>query len=274
MLAILGAGVLVGLETYQSLAEKYHYVFEVLDKVILGIFILEILVKILSEGNRPLDYFKDPWNIFDFIIVVLCFLPINAQYIAVVRLVRILRVLKLVTALPRLQILIGALIKSIPSMYYVGIMLFLLFYIYAVMGVFLFGKNDPANFGTLQLSMLTLFQVVTLEGWADIFKTAYYGADPATYDPQFSSILVPSSMPLVATFYFITFILMGTMIMLNLFIGVIVSGMDEAKIENEKLGGVEENINPEANLQIELQKLISEMSQVKEKLESLDRKIR
>jgi voltage-gated sodium channel len=133
----------------------------------------------------------------------------------VLRLVRVLRVLRLVTAVPRLQLLVGALIKSVPSMSYVALLLCLLFYVYAVAGVALFGANDPANFGTLPTAGLTLFQVVTMEGWTDLMH-AQFEAYPGRAVP---------------VMYFLSFILIGTMIILNLFIGVIVNGMDEARQE-------------------------------------------
>lgn len=117
------AGILVGLETYDGIVASYGSIINVLDKLILGVFILEIVIKMGAHGGKPLDYFKDPWNIFDFTIVVVCLLPVQGQFVAVLRLARILRVLKLVTAVPKLQILVGALLKSIPSMFYVSILL-------------------------------------------------------------------------------------------------------------------------------------------------------
>ena len=132
-----------------------------MDQVILWIFVVEIVIKMGAEGKQPWRYFADPWNVFDFIIVAVCFLPINAEYAAVLRLLRLLRVLKLVRALPRLQILVGALLKSIPSMGYVSLLLLMLFYVYACAAVILFGENDPVHFRNLPLAMLSLFRVVT-----------------------------------------------------------------------------------------------------------------
>ncbi|MEL6178743.1 MAG: ion transporter, partial [Myxococcota bacterium] len=143
---ILLAGIVVGIETYPSAVDAYGGVLEVINQIILWVFVAEIVVKVGSEGKRPWRYFFDPWNIFDFLIVAVCFLPIDAQYVAVLRLARLLRVLKLVRALPQLQILVSALLKSIPSMGYVALLLGILFYLYAVAAVFLFGANDPVHF--------------------------------------------------------------------------------------------------------------------------------
>ncbi len=228
---ILLAAVLVGVETYPHLQERYHSALDVCDKVILGVFILEIVLKIGAEGRRPWHYFADPWNVFDFAIVVACLLPFSGSAVTVLRLLRLLRVLKLVRALPKLQILVSALLKSIPSMGYVGILLGLLFYVYAVAGVFFFSGNDPMHFGDLPLSALTLFRVVTLEGWTEILYINMYGCDRVGYDGMAEMCKQPEATPSLAVAYFVSFVLLGTMVVLNLFIGVIMNGMDEAQAE-------------------------------------------
>jgi voltage-gated sodium channel len=214
--AIIGAGVIVGLETYPAVTEGYGQLLRTLDWAILYLFAVEMLLKIIAHGNKPWEFFRNSWNVFDFVIVLVCFLPLNSHFVAVLRLARILRVLRLVTVLPRLQVLVGALLRSIPSMGYVGMLLFIHFYIYAVIGTFVFGANDPGHFGTLGISLLTLFQVVTLEGWVEIMKIQM-----AT-SPSFGPPL-----------YFISFIVVGGMIILNLFIGVIMNSMQESTAEIE-----------------------------------------
>ena len=100
----------------------------------LWIFVAEAVVKIARHGRRGYRYFADPWDLFDLAIVVACFLPVGGQYAAVLRLARVLRALRLISAVPRLQLLVGSLLKSIPSLAYVGLLLAVLFYIYAVVG--------------------------------------------------------------------------------------------------------------------------------------------
>lgn len=157
---ILLAGIVVGAQTYKEFAEENAAVLHILDQAILAIFTVEALIKILAEGNRPLNYFKNPWNIFDFTIVATCllepFLHLGGAFLPVLRLLRILRVLRLITAIPKLQLLVTCLLKSLPSMFYVSILLFLLFYVYGAMAVFLFGENDPIHFRNLQTSILSL----------------------------------------------------------------------------------------------------------------------
>jgi voltage-gated sodium channel len=229
---IVAAGILVGFETYPSIVASHGHTLHFLDRLVLGIFVLEIVVKTLALGSKPWRYFSDPWNCFDFAIVVACFLPFEGQAVTVLRLLRLLRVLRLVHALPKLQVLVGALLKSIPSMAYVSLFLGLLFYVYAVAGVFLFGKNDPLHFATLRHAMLSLFQVVTLEAWVDVMNISVYGCNKVGYDTgSLVACTHPMAQPTVAVAYFISFILFGTMIILNLFIGVIMNGMEEAQAE-------------------------------------------
>lgn len=206
------AGVLAGLETNAAIVAGHGPLLHALDWLVLAIFIVEAVLKLTAMGAR---YFRDGWNVFDFLIVVLCLLPMNSQFAVVLRLIRSLRLLRLVTALPKLQLLVGALLKSISSMGYVSLLLGLMFYIYAVAGVHLFGQHDAAHFGSLPVALLTLFQIITLDNWSDLFSA------------------VSPHVPLTATLYFVSFILLGTMIMLNLFIGVITNSMAEMHTELE-----------------------------------------
>lgn len=211
---ILLAAVLVGVETYPDIHERYLSTFKLTDVTIQTIFTIEIIIRILAYGKKPLDFFKSSANNMDFIITVIFYLPFGGAYASVLRLVRIIRVLRLITAIPRLQLLVGALIKSVPSMGYITLLLLIQIYMFAVLGNFLFGKTDPVHFGNLGSSVLTLFQIITLEGWVDIM------------DAQ--------KQPLIAPLYFISFILLGTMVVLNLFIGVILNGFEEVKKEIER----------------------------------------
>jgi voltage-gated sodium channel len=230
---ILLAGVLVGLETYPSLASSGRVAFDVLDVLILGVFVAEVLIKMGAHGRQPWRYFLDPWNVFDFAIVAVCFMPFDAQGVAVLRLARLLRVLKLVRALPKLQILVSALLKSIPSMGYVSLLLFMLFYVYAVAATMFFGDNDPIHFGRLELSMVSLFRAVTLEDWTDLMYIQMYGCADYGYGDRMALCTASMARPLLSVAFFISFILLGTMVILNLFVGVIMSGMDEAQREHK-----------------------------------------
>ena len=223
---------------------EYRTVFNTLNAVILGIFIFEVIIKIVAEGRQPQNYFKDAWNIFDFSIVAVCLLPIESNdFVAVLRLVRVLRVLKLVSAIPRLQVLVGAVLKSIPSIGYVFLLATLHFYIYGCMATFLYSENDPVHFRNLQTSMLSLFRAVTLEDWTDLMYINMYGSANYGYDESSYTMLadlgidrdevVSSASPFAAALFFVSFIVSGAMIVLNLFVGVMLTGMEDAKKEQE-----------------------------------------
>ena len=232
ILTIVLAGVVVGVQTYAKFAERHKEILEFMDGMILVVFSLEVIIKVAAEGKKPLRYFSNPWNVFDFIIVAACLLepvlPIDGAFLPVLRLARILRVLRLVTTIPKLQVLVSCLLKSLPSMFYVSVLLGLLFYVYGTMAVFLYGENDPIHFRNLQTSILSLFRVVTLEDWTDVMYINMYGSDNYGYSDQDLARWEPSSQasPLGAAIFFVSFVLIGTMIVLNLVIGVIMNSMD------------------------------------------------
>ena len=277
---ILLAGVVVGAQTYPNFAQENGHILSFLDRVILIIFTLEASIKILAEGKNPFNYFKNPWNVFDFTIVAACllepFLDLGGAFLPVLRLARILRVLRLVTAIPKLQLLVTCLLKSLPSMFYVSILLFLLFYIYGAMAVFLFGENDPIHFRNLQTSILSLFRVVTLEDWTDVMYINMYGSNQYGYTAEDLAKWNPvsSGSPLWAALFFVSFVLIGTMIVLNLVIGVIMNSMDESNAEMSIKQEIEKRrSNPEPvrdglhDLQNRMEELSSELKVIKKMIE-------
>jgi voltage-gated sodium channel len=220
---ILLAGVVVGLETSRSVMAGWGGLVRTLDWLIMGIFSVELVLRLAAHLPAPGRFFRDPWNVFDFIIVVVCLLPVGGHFAAVLRLARVLRLLRMVSAVPRLQFLVAALFKSLGSMGYVGLLLFLLFYIYSVIGVSIFGAGDEVNFGSIPVTMLTLFRIITLEGWVEVMNAQFAAGVHAA----------------AVVAYFVSFILVGTMIMLNLFIGIILNGMTEMQAEADERRGVD-----------------------------------
>lgn len=280
LVTILLAGVVVGVQTFKAFAREHAFVLNTLDSFILGIFVIEAVIKILAEGNRPQNYFKNPWNVFDFSIVVACLLGpvihLGADFLPVLRLARILRVLRLVSAIPKLQLLVSCLLRSLPSMFYVSILLFLLFYIYGTMAVFLFAENDPIHFRNLQTSILSLFRVVTLEDWTDVMYINMYGSENYGYSSNDLAKWTPisSATPLGGALFFVSFVLIGTMIVLNLVIGVIMNSMDESNAEMKiKQELIRRKTNPEPlrdgihDLQLQMEKIAGEMEVIKKLLE-------
>lgn len=247
------AGVLAGLETDASLMARHGRLVGALNSLVLGVFVVEILLKLAALAPRPWDYFRDGWNVFDFAIVAVCLLPIDSQFVAVLRVARALRVLRLVSAIPKLQLLVGALLKSLSAMGYVSLLLGLLFYLYAVAGVHLFGAGSPEYFRDLPTSLLTLFRVVTLDNWGDVF-TAQLARAPG----------------IKVAVFFVTFILLGTMIILNLFIGVILNSMSETHEEIAARAGSERPAP--GSLADEARALEAELDALKERVSRLRRR--
>jgi len=235
---IIVAAVVVGLETNHEFYARHHAALQLLDRIVVWAFALEAALKMAQYGRHFYRYFYDPWNVADFVITVVCMLPIQAQYASVLRLARIFRALRLVTTVPRLQLMVNSMIKSVPSMFYVGVLLLLVFYIYGVMGVHLFAENDPLHFSDLPKAMMTLFRIVTLEEWTAIMDTQALGSEQFGEYNELSRAggFTPRAAPhpFVAPVYFVSFIFFGTMIMLNLFIGIIVGSMSEAQEESAK----------------------------------------
>lgn len=221
LIIITLSSIIIGLETVPEIYHNYHSLILTVDLIILCLFILEIFFKWFAFYPKPWRYFLDGWNIFDFSIVLVSLLPfifigtINTEAIIVLRilrLARVFRVFRFISVLKPLQVLISTLIRSIPSMSYIAFLILILFYIYGVIGVFLFRETDPLHYNSLSLAVLTLFQTITGEGWPDLL--AIQGEHGNT---------------LIAAIFYISFIIIGSMIILNLFIGVIISELEKLK---------------------------------------------
>ena len=213
-LIVLNA-VTLGLETSQTVMAKYGQVLVVIDRLIIGIFVAEILARLAVQRA---SFFRDGWNIFDVIVVGIALAPATAAF-SVLRALRVLRLLRLITAVPALQRVVGGLIGALPGMGSILLLIGLVFYVSAVMAVNLYGKQFPELFGTLGNSLYTLFTIMTLEGWTNDVVNPIMEKHP------------------YAWLFFIPFIVVTTFWVLNLFIGIIVNAMQEehAKAEAEMM---------------------------------------
>lgn len=207
---ILFNGVLIGLETSHEFVAAYGDWLHFGNDIILGVFIIEVVLKLAAAAPRFGLYFGNGWNLFDFTVVVLSLIPATGEFALVARLVRVLRVLRLVSAVPQLRLIVATLVRSIPSMGHVIMLMSIIFYIYAVTGFHLFHEHDAEHWGTLGAALLTLFQMVTLEGWVDVMDTAME-AHPWSW------------------IFFVSFVLIGTFVMLNLFIAVVINNLNASK---------------------------------------------
>lgn len=216
VLIIVFNALIIGLETNPDVADDLGGVFHALNAVILWIFIVEAAIRITAAWPRPQDYFRSGWNVFDFSIIVLSLIPASGAFATVARLIRVLRVLRLVTALPKLRLMVMTLIRCIPGMGHVLALMGILFYVYGVAGYHLYSQHDPARWGTLGTALLTLFQIATLEAWTDIMNKA----------------LELSPWHWV---YFVSFVLLGTFVVVNLFVAVVINSLEESHRELAEL---------------------------------------
>ncbi|SHF69618.1 voltage-gated sodium channel [Microbulbifer donghaiensis] len=208
---ILLNGVVIGLETSTWVTERFGGLLAGINQLILLAFVVEAAIKMAAHGNRPWRYFASGWNCFDFSIIALSLIPAAGPLATLARLVRVLRVLRLVSAFPELRLLVDTLLRSLPSMFHISLLMGIIFYIYGVAGYFLFSEIDPTHWRNLPIALLSLFRIVTFEDWTDIMYTAM------------------ESMPW-AWLYFVSFVVMGAFVMINLFIGVVLNNLEEAKL--------------------------------------------
>ena len=208
---LLNAAV-IGLDTSETLNVRYGALLEGANDLFLGIFVVEALLKMAAHHPRIHRYFADGWNVFDFTIIVISLVPGTGALATVARLARLMRVLRLISALPELRLIVSTLLRSIPSMFNIIMLLSIIFYIYGVAGYHLFHEVDPTHWRNLGISLLSLFRIVTLEDWTDIMYAAM-------------------AVHWWAWIYFVSFVVLGTFVVINLFIAVVLNNLDEAKQE-------------------------------------------
>ncbi|MCS6947604.1 MAG: ion transporter [Steroidobacteraceae bacterium] len=209
----------LGLETFPSAMRAYGELLHSLDAALLGVFVVELLLKMIAHGWR---FFRSGWNWFDLIVVGIALLPATGG-LSVLRALRVLRVLRLVSAAPKMRFVVESLARSLPGLGSIGLLLMIFFYVFAVLATNLFGRDFPQWFGSLFGSMFSLFQIMTLEGWVDIARE------------------VMARYPL-AWLYFLAFIALATITVLNLVIAVIVNAMQDpaAPVQHEKVASAAE----------------------------------
>ncbi len=230
----------IGAKTYELPAFANSLTYG-LDLFITLFFLIEITIRFIAEDNKK-AFFKDGWNVFDTLVVVVSLIPINDSELALLaRLVRIFRVLRMISIIPELRTLINSLLKALPQMGYVVLLMFIIFYIYAAVGSYLFADINPFLWDNIATSMLTLFRVMTFEDWTDI---------------QYETMEVYGW----SWIYYMTFIFLTAFAFLNMVIGIVINVMDkegrkvELGQENEaqELGDKEPSIT---DLQQEIREL-------------------
>jgi voltage-gated sodium channel len=204
ILVIVINAVVLGLETVPGVNDRFGHILSHVDRLCLAIFVIELTMAMTAMGVSR--FFRDPWRVFDFIVVGIALVPATGAF-SVLRSLRILRVLRLISAAPQMRSVVSALLAAIPGLSSIFFLLLLVFYVSAVMTTKLFGATFPEWFGSIGASMYTLFQVMTLESWSMGVVRPVLEVYP------------------YAWMFFVPFIMMATFTMLNLFIAVIVNAM-------------------------------------------------
>jgi voltage-gated sodium channel len=232
--------VTLGLETSPAIMARYGVLLHLIDHVLLAVFVVELMARIVVYRGQ---FFRDPWRIFDFLVVGISLLPASGP-LSILRALRVLRVLRLVSIIPSMRRVVGGLFLALPSMGSIFLLLMLVFYVFAVMATKLYGVDFPVYFGNIAASAFTLFQVMTLEGWAAEIVRPVMEKHPQAW------------------LFFLPFILATSFTVLNLFIGIIVSAM-QTEHEAEVKDAQAEMEEDQAAIMAELRAIRQELAELR-----------
>ncbi|MEV0994251.1 ion transporter [Nonomuraea sp. NPDC050202] len=235
----------LGLETFPAVVEEYGTILAVVDHVALYIFTAELVAKLYVERA---SFVRDPWNLFDTLIVAIAFASTNGG-LSVLRALRILRVLRLLSVVPSLRRVVSALLRAMPGMSSIVVLLSLVLYVAAVMATKLYGQTAPDRFGSLPTSLFTLYQTMTGDDWGNIARE------------------VMSRHP-TAWIFFTIFILVCTFVVLNLFLAVVVSAMDEENAE-ERAALEDTSAHIMEDTRAHTQQILDELSELRKEVAEL-----
>jgi voltage-gated sodium channel len=202
--------VVLGLQTYDGVVDKWGSTLDAINAACVGIFMVELAIRIASYWPRPWEFFRNGWNVFDFVVIGATFVPGVAENSTLLRLVRLLRVVRIVRVLPDLRILLRGVWRSVPPLASIGAVTAMILFVYGMVGWVLFADDLPEQWGNIGRAMLTLFVMLTLEDFP------VYMAEAMEIHPW-------------AWIYFVSFILVAAFIVLNVLISVVLNSMEEAR---------------------------------------------
>ncbi|MEA2332052.1 MAG: voltage-gated sodium channel [Thermoleophilaceae bacterium] len=206
---IVANAIVLGLETYDSIERDAGDLLGTLNDVFLGIFVVELVIRIAACGRRPWAFFGSGWNLFDFVVIAAAFVPGLRENATLLRLARLARVIRIVRVLPDLRLLVVAVGRSVPGVSALGVMTVLLLYVYGMVGWILFGDAYPDDYGSIGEAMLTLFVLLSLENLPVALEQGM----------EVSAWAVP---------FYVSFVLIAALLVLNLLIGVVINSLEEA----------------------------------------------
>lgn len=240
-------GATLGLATSEEIVAWSRGLIPLANQIILAFFVVEVTLRIIAWGR---DFFRSAWGWLDFVVVGISLVPDGGAY-SVLRALRILRLLRLFSYVPQLRMVVESLMRALPGIGWVGMLLLMIFYIFAVMGTELYGETFPQWFGSIGTSMYTLFQIMTLESWSEAIARPVM----AEYTG--------------AWLYFITFILASAFTVLNLFIGIIVDSMQQMHADESAT----REAASEQKAHDEREALVQHIEQLHAKIDRLEQRI-
>lgn len=255
MLAVITVNaIILGLETFDSVEREHGPLLDTLNDVLLGVFVVELLIRITAHWPTPARFARSGWNVFDFVVVSASFLPGLRENATLLRILRLARVVRAVRFLPDLRVIVSAVARSVPGVASLAVMTVLLVYLYGMVGWVIFDEHDPDSFGNAGEAMLTMFVLLTLENLPDYIER---GQELSNW-----TIL-----------FYVSYVLVASFLVFNLFIGIVINSMDEARKEEHRLLRVAEreaadlSEDPIDNLVVTAEDRIDELRAALEELE-------
>jgi voltage-gated sodium channel len=255
MLGVITANALVlGAETYDSVERDHGDVLHTLNDVFLGVFVVELAIRFLATWPRPREFFRSGWNVFDLIVIGGAFVPGLRENTTLLRLLRLARIVRAVRLLPDLRVIVIAIGRSVPGVSSLAAMTLLLVYVYGMVGWLIFHDHDPQNFGNIGQAMLTMFILLTLENLP-------------TYIDQ------GQELSQWTVLFYVSYVLVASFLVFNLFIGIVINSMEEARaIEHKRERDAEReaaaaSVDPVDDLRVEVEDRIDELRGALDELE-------
>jgi voltage-gated sodium channel len=253
---IIVNAIALGLQTYEGIDDEAGTVLRLINEACVGIFVVELAIRITAYGGRPQDFFRDGWNVFDFVVITAAFVPGVRESTTLLRLARLLRVVRVVTVLPEFRIIVRGMARSLPPIGSLALLGLLLMYLYGMVGWILFHEEDPQNWATLGDSMLTLFVMMTLENWPEIMDVAQE--------------IHPWSWV-----FFVSYILLASFLLFNVLIAVVLTSMEAAREEDARLARTLRRELHEAEdiIRDEREELVEAMRSLRDAVDELEERI-
>lgn len=202
--------IVLGLETYDSIDASAGGLLHTANDVMLGIFVVELLIRMAAHGRDVGGFFRSGWNVFDFVVIAASFTPGIRENATLLRVIRLLRIVRAVRLLPDLRVLTVAVGRSIPGVASLAAISALLVYVYGMVGWVVFHEHDPANFRHIGQAMVTMFVLLTLENLPTYIEKGQELSD-------------------WTLLFYVSYVLLASFLIFNLFIGIVINSMEEAR---------------------------------------------